>query len=145
MELLWLSKSCEIAKTDAEKLLSPGGEEDVYKILGSVYSGYGDFASSVRFSRMALELTPNGNSQFITNNLGSKLYLLAHYQETKDVIEDNIDAEENLITIIAVFASLEFMDGNKNAAERLLKRAKSQDIDKEIIRAGSIRHETLKT
>ena len=94
---------------------------------------------------MALELTPNGNSQFITNNLGSKLYLLAHYQKTKDVIEDNIDAEENLITIIAVFASLEFMDGNKNAAERLLKRANSQDIDKEIIRAGSIRHETLKT
>mgnify|MGYP003334107465 FL=1 len=48
--------------------------------------------------------------------------------------------EENLITIIGVFASVEFMDGNKNAAERLFKRAKSQDIDKEIIRAGSIKH-----
>ena len=94
---------------------------------------------------MALELTPNGNSQFITNNLGSKLYLLAHYQETKDVIEDNIDAEENLITIIGVFASVEFMDGNKNAAERLLKRAKSQDLYKEIIRVGSIKHEKPKT
>ena len=70
---------------------------------------------------MALELTPNGKGQFINNNLGSKLYLLAHYQKTKDVIEDNIDAEENLITIIGVFASVEFMDGNKNAANPFLK------------------------
>ena len=94
---------------------------------------------------MALELTPSGNGRFITNNLGSKLYLSAHYQETKNVNEDNIDAEENLITIIAVFASLEFMDGNKNAAERRLKRAKSQDLHKEIIRAGLIKHEKPKT
>ena len=36
MQLLWLSKSCEIAKTDAEKSLSLWGGEDVYKILGSV-------------------------------------------------------------------------------------------------------------
>lgn len=36
---------------------------------------------------MALELIPNGDGQFITNNLGSKLNPLAHYQKTKDVIE----------------------------------------------------------
>ena len=89
---------------------------------------------------MALELTPNDNGWLITTNLVSALYRLAHYREIRDVIEDNIDAEEMLITIIGVFASVEFMDGNKNAAERLFKRAKSQDIDKEIIRAGSIKH-----
>ena len=40
-----------------------------------------------------------------------------------------------------MFASVDFMDGNKNAAERLLKSAKSQDLDKEIIRVGLIKHE----
>ena len=44
-----------------------------------------------------------------------------------------------------MFASVEFMDGNKNAAERRLKRAKSQDLHKEIIRAGLIKHEKPKT
>ena len=135
MELLLLSNSCEIAKSNAEKALALGGGVDVYTILGSVYSGCGDLATSVRFTKMALELVPNDNGWFITNNLVSALYRLARYEEIRDLVEENIEAEDMLITILGVFASIEFIEGNKNNAERLLKRAKSQGLNKERIRA----------
>jgi len=135
MELLLLSNSCEIAKSDAEKALALGGGVDVYTILGSVYSGCGDLTTSVRFTKMALELVPNDNGWFITNNLVSALYRLARYEEIRDLVEENIEAEDMLITILGVFASIEFIEGNENNAERLLKRAKSQGLDKERIRA----------
>lgn len=135
MELLLLSNSCEIAKSDAEKALALGGGVDVYTILGSVYSRCGDLATSVRFTKMALELVPNDNGWFITNNLVSALYRLARYEDIRDLVEENIEAEDMLITILGVFASIKFIEGNKNNAERLLKRAKSQGLDKERIRA----------
>ena len=84
---------------------------------------------------MALELVPNDNGWFITNNLVSALYRLARYEDIRDLVEENIEAEDMLITILGVFASIEFIEGNKNNAERLLKRAKSQGLDKERIRA----------
>ena len=42
---------------------------------------------------MALELVPNDNGWFITNNLVSALYRLARYEEIRDLVEENIEAE----------------------------------------------------
>ena len=60
---------------------------------------------------------------------------LDRYEEIRALIEDKIEAEDMLITIIGVFASVEFMEGNGINAERLLKRAKSKGLDKTKIRA----------
>ena len=76
LESMLLSKSCEVAKSDADKALSLGGGPDVYTALGAMYSGCGDLTSSIKFSSMALELTPNDNGWLITNNLVSALYRL---------------------------------------------------------------------
>ena len=69
LESMLLSKSCEVAKSDADKALSLGGGPDVYTALGAMYSGCGDLTLSIKFSSMALELTPNDNGWLITNNL----------------------------------------------------------------------------
>ena len=129
LESMLLSKSCEVAKADADKALSIGGGPDVYTALGAMYSGCGDLTSSVKFSSMALELTPNDNGWLITNNLVSALYRLERYDEIRDVVEENIEAEDMLPSILGVYAILEFMDGNKKNAKLLLKKAKSRDLD----------------
>jgi tetratricopeptide (TPR) repeat protein len=131
-----LSKSCEVAKADADKALSIGGGPDVYTALGAMYSGCGDLTSSVKFSSMALELTPNDNGWLITNNLVSALYRLERYDEIRDVVEENIEAEDMLPSILGVYAILEFMDGNKKNAKLLLKKAKSRGLDQKRIRSS---------
>ena len=134
-ELLYLSNSCEIARLNAEKALSIGGGVDVYTILGSVYSGCGDLITAVKYTKQALELTPNDNGWFITNNLVSFLYQLGRYEEIRSLIGEKIYADDMLITIIAVFAVIEHKSGNYSSADRLLKIATSQGLDKQRIRA----------
>ena len=136
LESMLLSKSCEVAKADADKALSIGGGPDVYTALGAMYSGCGDLTSSVKFSSMALELTPNDNGWLITNNLVSALYRLERYDEIRDVVEENIEAEDMLPSILGVYAILEFMDGNKKNAKLLLKKAKSRGLDQKKIRSS---------
>ena len=135
LESMLLSKSCEVAKADADKALSIGGGPDVYTALGAMYSGCGDLTSSVKFSNMALELTPNDNGWLITNNLVSALYRLERYDEIRDVVEENIESEDMLPSILGVYAILEFMDGNKKNAKLLLKKAKSRGLDHKRIRS----------
>jgi len=135
LESMLLSKSCEVAKTDADKALSIGGGPDVYTALGAMYSGCGDLTSSVKFSNLALELTPNDNGWLITNNLVSALYRLERYDEIRDLVEENIQAEDMLPSILGVYAILEFMDGNKKNAKLLLKKAKSRGLDHKKIRS----------
>ena len=135
LESMLLSKSCEVAKTDADKALSIGGGPDVYTALGAMYSGCGDLTSSVKFSNLALELTPNDNVWLITNNLVSALYRLERYDEIRDLVEENIQAEDMLPSILGVYAILEFMDGNKKNAKLLLKKAKSRGLDHKKIRS----------
>ena len=135
LESMLLSKSCEVAKTDADKALSIGGGPDVYTALGAMYSGCGDLTSSVKFSNLALELTPIDNVWLITNNLVSALYRLERYDEIRDLVEENIQAEDMLPSILGVYAILEFMDGNKKNAKLLLKKAKSRGLDHKKIRS----------
>ena len=130
-----LSKNCEVAKADANKAVSIGGGPDVYTALGAMYSGCGDLTSSVKYSNMALELTPNDNGWLITNNLVSALYRLERYDEIRDIVAENIEAEDMLPSILGVYATLEFMDGNKKNAELLLEKAKSRGLDQKKIRS----------
>ena len=57
------------------------------------------------------------------------LYRLERYDEIRDVVEENIEAEDMLPSILGVYAILEFMDGNKKNAKLLLKKAKSRGLD----------------
>ena len=135
LESMLLSKSCEVAKSDADKALSLGGGPDVYTALGAMYSGCGDLTSSIKFSSMALELTPNDNGWLITNNLVSALYRLERYDEIKEIVGENIDAEDMLPSILGMYAAVEFMDGNKKNAKFLLKKAKSRGLDQKRIKS----------
>ena len=134
LESMFLSKSCEVAKADAKKALSIGGGPDVFTALGAMYSGCGDLNSSVKFSRMALELTPNDNGWLITNNLVSALYRLERYDEIKDLVEDNIEAEDMLPSILGVYATVESKDGNRKKAKFFLERAKLQGLNQKRIK-----------
>jgi len=135
LESMLLSKNCEVAKADADKAVSIGGGPDVYTALGAMYSGCGDLTLSVKYSNMALELTPNDNGWLITNNLVSALYRLERYDEIRDIVAENIEAEDMLPSILGVYATLEFMDGNKKNAELLLEKAKSRGLDQKKIRS----------
>ena len=134
-EVFHLSKSCEIAKADSEKALTIGGGVDVYTILGSVYSACGDLVNGVKHTKSALALTPNDNGWFITSNLVADLYQLGRYQEIREVIGDKIDAVDMKKRLISIFAVLEFQAGNKDNAERLVKKAKAQGLNKELVRS----------
>ena len=134
-EVFHLSKSCEIAKADSEKALTIGGGVDVYTILGSVYSACGDLVNGVKHTKSALALTPNDNGWFITSNLVADLYQLGRYQEIREVIGDKIDAVDMRKRLISIFAVLEFQAGNKDNAERLVKKAKAQGLNKELVRS----------
>lgn len=134
-EVFHLSKSCEIAKADSEKALTIGGGVDVYTILGSVYSACGDSVNGVKHTKSALALTPNDNGWFITSNLVADLYQLGRYQEIREVIGDKIDAVDMRKRLISIFAVLEFQAGNKDNAERLVKKAKAQGLNKELVRS----------
>jgi len=134
-EVFHLSKSCEIAKADSEKALTIGGGVDVYTILGSVYSACGDLVNGVKYAKSALALTPNDNGWFITSNLVADLYQLGRYQEIREVIGDKIDAIDMRKRLISIFAVLEFQAGNKDNAIRLVKKAKAQGLNKELVRS----------
>ncbi|MDA9989187.1 adenylate/guanylate cyclase domain-containing protein [Paracoccaceae bacterium] len=134
-EVFHLSKSCEIAKADSEKALTIGGGVDVYTILGSVYSACGDLVNGVKHTKSALALTPNDNGWFITSNLVADLYQLGRFQEIREVIGDKIDAVDMRKRLISIFAVLEFQAGNKDNAERLVKKAKAQGLNKELVRS----------
>ena len=54
-ESMSLFEGCDLAKADVDKALSIGGEPDAYRALGAMYSGCGDFTSSIKSSRMARE------------------------------------------------------------------------------------------
>ena len=134
-EVFHLSRNCEIAKADSEKALTIGGGVDVYTILGSVYSACGDLVNGVKYTKSALALTPNDNGWFITSNLVADLYQLGRYQEIREVIGDKIDAVDMRKRLISIFAVLEFKAGNKDNAERLVKKAIAQGLNKELVRS----------
>jgi len=134
MEFYIFSNGCELAQADADKAASLGGTMDVYTIIGSVYSGCDDLPNAVKYSKMALELSPNDNGWFITNNLVSYLYRLGRYEEIRAIVEDKIDSKDMMSSITAIFASIEVKAGNSKNAERLLNRAKAKGLNKESIR-----------
>ena len=51
------------------------------------------------------------------------------------VIGDKIDAADMRKRLISIFAVLEFKAGNKDNAERLVKKAKAQGLNKELVRS----------
>ena len=134
-EVFHLSKSCEIAKADSERALTIGGGVDVYTILGSVYSACGDLVNGVKMTKSALALTPNDNGWFITSNLVADLYQLGRYQEIRELIGNEIDAVDMRKRITSIFAVLEFQAGNRDNAERLVKKAKAQGLNKELVQS----------
>ena len=103
--------------------------------MGSVYSACGDLVNGVKHTKSALALTPNDNGWFITSNLVADLYQLGRYQEIREVIGDKIDAVDMRKRLISIFAVLEFQAGNKDNAERLVKKAKAQGLNKELVRS----------
>ena len=103
--------------------------------MGSVYSGCGDLITAVKYAKKALELTPNDNGWFITNNLVSFLYQLGRYDEIRALVGKKIYADDMLITIVAVYAVIENKSVNDANADRLLKMATAKGLDKQRIRA----------
>ena len=103
--------------------------------MGSVYSACGDLVNGVKYTKSALMLTPNDNGWFITSNLVADLYQLGRYQEIREVIGDKIDAVDMRKRLISIFAVLEFKAGNKDNAERLVKKAIAQGLNKELVRS----------
>ena len=108
---------------------------DVYTILGSVYSACGDLVNGIKMTKSALALTPNDNGWFITSNLVADLYQLGRYQEIRELIGNEIDAVDMRKRITSIFAVLEFQAGNRDNAERLVKKAKAQGLNKELVQS----------
>ena len=117
VELVFLSKDCDVAKDYAKQAIELGRTVDAYTTTGTIYFLCKDYDLSIKSFRNALAVVPNDNGWFITRYLVPSMYRGGYKDGIKTILEPIIDATDMPANLLA-YIGYGFWGTLKNMSKR---------------------------
>jgi len=133
VELVFLSKDCDVAKDYAKQAIELGRTVDAYTTTGTIYFLCKDYDLSIKSFRNALAVVPNDNGWFITRYLVPSMYRGGYIDGIKTILEPIIDATDMPANLLAYYSFIKVKEGDLDSAKLYFKRAKNMGLTKKYL------------
>ena len=133
VELVFLSKDCDVAKDYAKQAIELGRTVDAYTTTGTIYFLCKDYDLSIKSFRNALAVVPNDNGWFITRYLVPSMYRGGYKDGVKTILEPIIDATDMPANLLAYYSFIKLKEGDLDSAKLYLQRAKNMGLTKKYL------------
>ena len=133
VELVFLSKDCDVAKDYAKQAIELGRTVDAYTTTGTIYFLCKDYDLSIKSFRNALAVVPNDNGWFITRYLVPSMYRGGYIDGIKTILEPIIDATDMPANLLAYYSFIKVKEGDLDSAKLYFKRAKNSGLTKKYL------------
>ncbi len=135
VEQSFISKDCDKSLVFINKAIELGGTVDAYTIAGTIYRKCNEFEKSINNYKNALNLAPNDNGFFITENLVASYYLAGKFEEIDRLVSPKVNLSDIKVSILGIY-SFVLLDKNekKEAKKILLKAIKKGFTRKTLVR-----------
>ena len=133
VELVFLSKDCDVAKDYAKQAIELGRTVDAYTTTGTIYFLCKDYDLSIKSFRNALAVVPNDNGWFITRYLVPSMYRGGYKDGIKTILEPIIDATDIPANLLAYYSFIKLKEGDLDSAKLYLQRAKNMGLTKKYL------------
>ena len=133
VELVFLSKDCDVAKDYAKQAIELGRTVDAYTTTGTIYFLCKDYDLSIKSFRNALAVVPNDNGWFITRYLVPSMYRGGYIDGIKTILEPIIDATDMPANLLAYYSFIKLKEGDLDSAKLYLQRAKNMGLTKKYL------------
>ena len=143
VELVFLSKDCDISKGYAKKALELGRSVDAYTTTGSVYFLCKDYDLSIKSFRNALAVVPNDNGWFITRYLVASMFRGGYFDGMVTILEPIIDATDMPANLLAYYAFLKVKAGEIDIARIYFEKSKNKGLSKKYLTRYDMDAETF--
>ena len=143
VELVFLSKDCDISKGYAKKALELGRSVDAYTTTGSVYFLCKDYDLSIKSFRNALAVVPNDNGWFITRYLVASMFRGGYFDGVLTILEPIIDATDMPANLLAYYAFLKVKAGEIDTARIYFDKSKNKGLSRKYLTRYDMDAETF--
>ena len=143
VELVFLSKDCDISKGYAKKALELGRSVDAYTTTGSVYFLCKDYDLSIKSFRNALAVVPNDNGWFITRYLVASMFRGGYFDGMVTILEPIIDATDMPANLLAYYAFLKVKAGEIDTARIYFDKSKNKGLSRKYLTRYDMDAETF--
>ena len=143
VELVFLSKDCDISKGYAKKALELGRSVDAYTTTGSVYFLCKDYDLSIKSFRNALAVVPNDNGWFITRYLVASMFRGGYFDGILTILEPIIDATDMPANLLAYYAFLKVKAGEIDTARIYFDKSKNKGLSRKYLTRYDMDAETF--
>ena len=143
VELVFLSKDCDVAKDYAKQAIELGRTVDAYTTTGTIYFLCKDYDLSIKSFRNALAVVPNDNGWFITRYLVPSMYRGGYKDGIKTILEPIIDATDMPANLLAYYSFIKLKEGDLDSAKLYLQRAKNMGLTKKYLTRYEMDEETF--
>ena len=133
VELVFLSKDCDVAKDYAKQAIELGRTVDAYTTTGTIYFLCKDYDLSIKSFRNALAVVPNDNGWFITRYLVPSMYRGGYIDGIKTILEPIIDATDMPANLLAYYSFIKLKEGDLDSAKLYFQRAKNMGLTKKYL------------
>ena len=133
VELVFLSKDCDVAKDYAKQAIELGRTVDAYTTTGTIYFLCKDYDLSIKSFRNALAVVPNDNGWFITRYLVPSMYRGGYIDGIKTILEPIIDATDMPANLLAYYSFIKIKEGDLDTAKLYFQRAKNVGLTKKYL------------
>ena len=133
VELVFLSKDCDVAKDYAKQAIELGRTVDAYTTTGTIYFLCKDYDLSIKSFRNALAVVPNDNGWFITRYLVPSMYRGGYIDGIKTILKPIIDATDMPANLLAYYSFIKLKEGDLDSAKLYFQRAKNRGLTKKYL------------
>ena len=133
VELVFLSKDCDVAKNYAKQAIQLGRTVDAYSTTGTIYFLCKDYDLSIKSFRNALAVVPNDNGWFITRYLVPSMYRGGYIDGIKTILKPIIDATDMPANLLAYYSFIKLKEGDLDSAKLYFQRAKNRGLTKKYL------------
>jgi tetratricopeptide (TPR) repeat protein len=137
VEQSFISKDCDKSLVFINKAIELGGTVDTYTIAGTIYRRCNQFEKSINNYKNAINLAPNDNGFFITENLVASYYLAGKFEEIDRLVSPKVNLRDIKVTILGIYSYVLLDKNEKKEAKKILLKAIKKGFNKKNVSSSN--------
>lgn len=133
VEQSFISKDCDKSLVFINKAIELGGTVDTYTIAGTIYRRCNQFEKSINNYKNAINLAPNDNGFFITENLVASYYLAGKFEEIDRLVSPKVNLRDIKVTILGIYSYVLLDKNEKKEAKKILLKAIKKGLTRKML------------
>ena len=133
VEQSFISKDCDKSLVFINKAIELGGTVDTYTIAGTIYRRCNQFEKSINNYKNAINLAPNDNGFFITENLVASYYLAGKFEEIDRLVSPKVNLRDIKVSILGIYSYVLLDKNEKKEAKKILLKAIKKGLTRKML------------